>query len=51
VPQLYYVGNDETHKGKPHNVMIMEQLGLSLEDLFQKCGRQFDLKTTLLVGV
>jgi casein kinase 1 len=26
-------------------------LGLSLEDLFQKCGRQFDLKTTVLVGI
>jgi len=51
VPQLFFVGNDESIKGKPHHIMIMEQLGLSLEDLFQKCNRQFDLKTTLLVGI
>ena len=31
--------------------MIMDQLGLSLEDLFKKCSRQFDLKTTLIIGI
>jgi len=51
VPKLFFVGNDETYKGKQHNMMVMEQLGPSLEDLFKKCGRQFDLKTTLLVGI
>jgi serine/threonine protein kinase len=45
------VGKETSIPGKENHIMIMEQLGLSLEDLFKKCDRQFDLKTTLLIGV
>ena len=45
IPRLYWVGNEGEY-----NVMIMELLGLSLEDLFQSCKQKLSLKTTLLLG-
>lgn len=37
---MYYFGSQDNY-----NVMVMDLLGLSLEDLFNKCQRRFSLKT------
>ena len=52
VPKLYYIGTDNSISNEyPVHVMLMELLGPSLEEMFQKCGRKFDQKTCLLLGI
>ncbi len=46
-PEVHYYGEDETHQFR---VMVMQLMGSSTEDLFERCGRQFSLKTVLMLA-
>ena len=46
IPRIYLKGGLGDN-----NIMVMDLLGPSLEDLFNYCGRKFSLKTTLMLGI
>ena len=45
IPKLYRAGQIGNH-----NVMIIDRLDASLEDLFNYCDRRFSLKTVLMIA-
>ena len=51
VPQLHYIGTEESNPQSIKHIMVMDILGKSLDDLFEACGRKFDVRTCLLIAV
>ena len=45
-PKMYYFGVEGDY-----NVLVMDLLGPSIEDLFEYCRRKFTLKTVLMLAI
>ncbi len=45
IPNVHWYGVEGDY-----NVMVIDLLGKSLEDLFNECGKHFDLKTVLVLA-
>lgn len=49
IPYIRWYGVETFPQGS-YNVLVMDLLGYSLEDLFNRCGRRFSLKTVLMIA-
>lgn len=45
VPQVHHFGQEGLH-----NVLVIDLLGPNLEDLFDMCGRKFNIKTVCMAA-
>ncbi|KAF4614867.1 hypothetical protein D9613_002705 [Agrocybe pediades] len=45
IPQIYHFGQEGLH-----NILVIDLLGPSLEDLFDMCGRKFTIKTVCMAA-
>lgn len=45
VPSAYYFGQEGLH-----NILVIDLLGPSLEDLFDMCGRKHSIKTVAMLA-
>ncbi|KAI8982207.1 kinase-like domain-containing protein [Mycotypha africana] len=46
IPNTYYFGQEDAY-----NILIIDLLGPSLEDLFDLCGRKFSVKTVAMLAI
>merc|ERR1712192_192617 len=49
VPRIHWFGVDQL-MGRDYNILVMDLLGPSLEDLFHFCSRRFTMKTILMLA-
>lgn len=45
IPNAYYFGQEGLH-----NILVIDLLGPSLEDMFDICGRRFSVKTVAMLA-